>query len=193
MQNSDRTGPLDAALTRFPNHSRGKALLRCRWGRIQVQGGKLTHKSRRVPGAWSTSSLRVQARDDVLIHAESYECDGVESFGLRLRSSAEPWSLRHIESARPAFGTIVTWPIGLHLPPQFSETGPDSGEAGLGRAVRTSPLEASVPLLWLILRAGNDGLLVFADCEIPLNVGVASLAAMDAVTRALPATSTIKL
>jgi hypothetical protein len=193
MQNPDRPDPFNAALTHFPKHSRGKALIGCRWSRMEVQGGNLTHKSRGFPGAWSTSSLRIQACDDVLIVSESYECNGEEIFGLRLLSSADPWSVKYIESVRPAFGAILTWPAGLHMPPRFSETGPNSGEAGLGQAVRTSSIEASVPLLWLFLRAGDDGLLVFADTEIPLNVGVAGPAAVNTVTRALQARSIIKL
>lgn len=193
MKDPKDTDSLDGAAPLLPRMEEARALVGCRWTRIEIQGGRLTYESRLFPGAWSTASIRVHACDDVLVHSESYEYGGVEYFGLRVRPIVEAWSATHLKLTRPSFRPILSWPVGIDLPQRFFETGPDSAEAGFGDAPVGNSAEASLPLLWLVLRAGNSGFFVFADREIPLNVGIGNLDAMEPIVRAMRAASVVRL
>jgi hypothetical protein len=48
-------------------------------------------------------------------------------------------------------------------------------------------------LLWLVLRAGKEGVVVYADSEIPLNVGIASIAAFSSIDASMRAISTVRI
>ncbi len=183
-------------VAQLPDLSMVRALVRAPWGAVEAQAGKFRHQSARNSRAWSTSALLIHGAIDVLVYVEAYDEKGAERFSLRFARSNEQWCSQHLQSARPPFKRILRWPPEIVVPPQFSIQGPTDAEVGLGAAIQATCDETEnqvVPVLWCCFRAGESGLLLYADSEIPLNVGVAEASDGLSMRKSLGAVSVTKL
>ncbi|TAK52434.1 MAG: hypothetical protein EPO25_13525 [Gammaproteobacteria bacterium] len=107
----------------------------------------------------------------MLVFAEAHEHHGVERFGLRFGTASDNWPGKHIGTARPPFASVVNWPPGLEVLEHFANHGPVSGELGLGLPL-VAANEEVIPVLWARFRVKDLEVLLFADDEIPMNVGI---------------------
>ncbi len=180
------------SIARLPDLSNVKALAGEPWVSVEAQSGKLRHQSAQNPRAWSTASLLIHGAIDVLAFVEAYSDQGIERFNLRFAHASDEWCSRHLQSARPPFEPIVDWPLDAAIPALFSITGPTDVEIGLGLPTRvTGTMQESevVPVLWCCFRAGESGLMLYADSEIPLNVGIVEAGAGQDIRNSLKAVS----
>lgn len=184
------------AVTRLPYRDVARQLVGAPWGKVEVPGGRLAHSSKLTPGAWSVSSLLVRGDTDILIYADSFDVDGEEIFCLKFSRSTDDWCRSHLQSAHPAFAPVLEWPQDIEVPSEFMEVGPDSAEMGICRPlhdVKHENTESVVPVVWYFLHASKTGLLLFADSEVPLNVGIADLRTADSIRSSLKAVSVISI
>lgn len=184
------------AVTRLPDTEVARKLVGAPWRQVEVPGGRLIHRSKAISGAWSASSLLVRGDTDLCVYAESYEAGDEERFCLRFARSTDEWCRSHLQSARPAFSPIMQWPPSVEFPADFMVTGPTAAELGLGSTLHMSEgarPRSLVPVVWYFLRAGSAGLLLFADSEIPLNVGICGVRAASLVKTTLPIASSVNL
>ena len=160
-------------IARLPDVQAARTLLSTPWSTLEVPSGRIIHKSNAGEGAWSAPSLLVRygKSEAVLIYAEAYEDCGTERFGLRIKAETDEWVRAHISSARPPFSPVTRPPTGLEVLAKFADHGPSSGELGLGAPLITGS-ETVVPLLCCWFCIGDSGLLLFADDQIPMNVGM---------------------
>ena len=180
--------------TCLPDIEIAKLLVGIPWKKVEVPGGRLMHPSKSIPGAWSVSSLLVRGDTDVLVFTETYVVGSEERYGLRFTLSNDDWSRSHVESARPRFSEVLQWPSDVEFPTDFIRTGPTTAEFGLGRALQISQGDNSgsvVPVFWYFLRTGTLGLLLFADGEIPLNVGICGARSASVVRQSIPTVSIV--
>lgn len=184
-----------SAITRFPDLGNIRALLRTPWTSVEVQSGQVRLASAVYPDAWSVSSLLVHAATDVLIYAQGADESGGEEFRLRFGNAAEEWCSTQLRLSRPSFARISQWPETIALPPQFSITGPAEAEIGLGVPITagSADQEQLVPILWCCFSSDDKRLIVYADSEFPLDVGLVQTDAFDQIRSALKAASIIKL
>lgn len=191
---SQTTGTL--GVTQLPDLTAAKALVRVPWKRVEVQGGRLRHRSASFPGAWSTSSVVIAGAVDLLLYVESYETGGCEYFSLRFGDVRDAWCSSHIKSARPAFSPVVSWPSDVQVPQELWSAGPIDGSLGLGSpisVVRAKEEGRIVPVLWCVFQFDGSELTVYADREISLNVGLASGGVGAHIRRSLRAAATVTL
>lgn len=185
-----------AGVTKLPDLTTARTLIRAPWRRIEVQGGKLRYRSTSFLGAWSTSSFLISSGIDVLLHVELYQTAGREYPSLRFGDAGGAWCLSHIKSARPAFAPVASWPSEVLIPPTLWSEGPSDGSMGLGspiQFVRDNAQEWVVPIHWCLLRVNGSELTFYADDDIPLNVGIASGELGTQIRRALRTTTTVAL
>jgi len=183
------------AVARLPDLSNVKALVGEPWVSVEAQSGKLRHQSAQNPRAWSTSSLLIHGAIDVLAFVETYDDHGIERFNLRFARASDEWCSQHLKSARPSFEPILSWPPSAAIPAPFPITGPTDVEIGLGSPIRSTDTMQEgevVPVLWCCFRAGESGLMLYADSEIPLNVGVVEAGAGLNIRNSLKAVSVAK-
>lgn len=183
-----------ASVTRLPDSEVARLLVGAPWRGVEVPGGRLIHSSKSNPGAWSAASLLVRGDTDVLVYAESYDVRGEEHFCLRFACSTDDWCRSHLQFVRPAYSQILKWPPTLECPADFMRTGPTTAEMGLGDVLQITQSEnqsSPVPVLWYFLHAGKTGLLLFADNEIPLNIGICDTQAASIVKKSFQTRSVV--
>jgi hypothetical protein len=183
-------------VTELPDLATARPLIRRPWGRIEVPGGTLRHRSSSFSGAWSTSSFLISSAADVLLHVKLYETAGHEYFSLRFGDARSAWCSSHIKSARPAFSPVAYWPPDILIPPALWSEGPVDGSIGLGspiEVVRDDAQDWVMPIQWCLLRVNGSELTFYADDDIPLNVGIASGGLGTQVRRALRTATTVTL
>lgn len=164
-----------AVLTSFPDNASIRSLLRGTWTAAETQGGRVVRPSKRYPGAWSVTGLLIRSASNVLIVGQEYEDDELARYGLRFLSAAEEWCRSHLQTARPPYAPINLWPAEVLMPARFSESAPASATLGYGRLMPTKGFSgqmAGQPLLWCRLTSDSGSLLIYADEEVPLNVGL---------------------
>lgn len=164
-----------SVVARLPDQQAARALLRTPWSAVEVPSGRIVHRCKARNRAWSVPSLliRTGASAGMLIFAEAYDDHGSERFGLRFRAASDNWSGKHIATARPPFAPVVDWPPGLEFMGSFAKAGPLSGELGLGVSL-LGESEKVVPVLWARFGSEDFQVLLYADDEIPMNVGIAA-------------------
>jgi hypothetical protein len=113
----------------------------------------------------------VHGRSDVLIYADSSDEAGVERLSLHFGNAADLWCSRHLKTARPGLTPIETWPTDIALARQFSRDGPSHAEIGVGTPIHSIDTTV-VPIVWCCFYGIGRRLLLYADAEIPLNVGI---------------------
>lgn len=187
--------PNITATTQFPDIREIRSLLRTPWLAIEAQSGRIRHRSVATPGAWSASALLVRSAVDVLICAEGLEKSGCEGFHLRFRRADDDWCRSYLESSHPRFAPISHWPEGISLPSEFSQSGPTESEIGFGApGGPEAGGQLLVPLLWCRFGTATTQIVLYADWEIPLNVGISQAPRTSAyVTNTLKAVSITKL
>lgn len=183
-------------VTHLPDTEVARQLVGAPWSKVEVPGGRLVNRSTWIPGAWSASSVLVRGRTDLLVYAESYEARDQELLCLRFARCTDDWCRTHLQSARPAFSPILQWPSDIELPADFLSIGPTAAELGLGCTIPVSQGDDAasfIPVTWCFLRAGRAGLLLFADGEVPLNVGICDARAASIVRSSFPAVSLVSI
>lgn len=162
-----------SALAKLPEMQAARALLGTPWSAVEVPSGRITHKSKVRESAWSVPSVLVRhgTSDAVLVFAEAFEDRGTEIFGLRFKSATDNWVEKHVAAARPPFSPVAKFPPGLEVLGTFAEHGPSCGEMGLGAPLFLAS-ETVVPVMWCWFCSGETTLLLFADDQIPMNVGM---------------------
>jgi hypothetical protein len=184
-------------IAQFPDVRVARSLLRTPWNAVDTQSGVIGHESRLYSGAYSASAFRIRTDADVLVYGSSWDEPGFERFGLRFGLAADPRCSIHLQKSRPSFHRVMRWPSGLSVPESFFFSGPMSATLGFGpttgRATE-SPTEHAVPILWCCFERDDGKVLLYADPEIPLNVGIATMEpAVTAVKAALTARSVVTL
>lgn len=175
----------------MPDVARARKLLSNAWASVDVQAGQFTHRSARFPGAWSTAALYVHASTGILVYCDSVSSGDGEWFTLRFVDAGSDTAVAHLEAARPPYATMIEWPDDLRPSIDFFSRGPDRAEVGFGSAhsaVSAADAAQFVPILWCCFSSSHDSLLLYADGEIPLNIGmVTGPKSINAIKRELKA------
>lgn len=157
----------------MPRLSCVRALLNTPWTSIEVQTGKLRHRSLRFPGAWSAAALLVHTSTDIFVYCDSIDWRDGERFVLQFAERRSESAASQLASARPPHRPIVDWPNDLLLPEEFLAEGPSSVKMGLGTTIPDQDRGGKVvPILWCRFYSTSSSLMLYADGEIPLNVGI---------------------
>jgi hypothetical protein len=159
-----------------PDSAVAGQLLGTPWTEVMVQSGRITRKTHSVANGWSVGSLVIRCGSGATIWvcAEGYECGGVEHFGLRFLRVTDEWLSGFFARAWPRYAPVSQLPPGLEVLVTFEAEGPLSGELGLGADLIVDHRTVA-PVVWCSFRYGASRLLLFADEEIPLNVGLSSV------------------
>jgi hypothetical protein len=165
----------DDAVIAMPDFSRARDLVGNAWTSVDTQGGQLIHRSARFPGAWSASALLLHSSTTLFVYCETVDWQGGERFTLRFVDAANEFSVSQLETARPPHAAIRAWPVDLCPPVEFFSKGPNSAKVGFGAAIHATGKSHEgkiVPILWCCFYSHRGGLMLYADSEIPLNVGI---------------------
>ncbi len=183
-----------AGVAKLPDVPRVRNLVLHPWTCVEVQSGALRNKSARFAGAWSASAILVRSTRDVFVYCDSVENDGDEDFTLRFADAENAVAEIHQRSARPPFSPLQLWPSDVILPADFFVRGPRSAEIGFGSSVTLADASSAVsilPVRWCCFYGQSVSLMVYADNEIPLNVGiVADQRSISAIKHGLKASFT---
>ena len=143
-------------------------------GKLALTGydddGRPVREARQFGAQWMVSCVRYSPTGQPQRRwgpAKAFEHSGEELMGLQSKDATDNWAKHHLSTARPQFSPLINTAPGLE--------GPSSGELGLGNTV-TAGSRTVFPLFWCRFRTGDVTLFLFADNQIPMNVGISASA-----------------
>jgi hypothetical protein len=166
--------PVDLLANRlYPSTGLIRSALNSPWKGLEVQGGRLRHWSSHLPGAASVSALFLRTKSEIFIAASSVDEGDTERFFLTILDSEVPQARSFRKSARPGIAKLDGHSVGI-IPDSFTRSGPSRALVGLAKLSGSHGNQAILPAspIWIAFSCADDILFMYADDEIPLNVGL---------------------